>query len=371
MDSVTALKVCCGIALMVWCPRCASASHDFSYYMEDVCGHTVSFSSEEANEFLFSLTRDESSFAANMYCPVEIVADRGFQIMFKFTRLDFSSSSHYLSLYSHAVGWSYGIDTYINDLLHRPVSVTPSNKGILIFRSGTARLSGGMSVTVTQFKQATQLTISDSKCDDGYFHCENDRCISDDLVCNTRDNCGDVSDEWDDCSLLPWWIYFLIAFGVIFTLCGITTCVCISCKKKICFQAERPSVAVDQRQQISTMHTSQAIQYSSRQMGTSQATQNSSMQMGVSSQMTHYQPGISSPYNNQQMNPHQVPPHSPMQMGVSYPVPSVPMTMPVSSPVFIPHSPSQDPPAYSSLPMNPSAPPLQTIKEDKSGPLPQ
>ncbi|XP_046573031.1 uncharacterized protein LOC124281066 [Haliotis rubra] len=368
MDSVTAVKVCCGIALMVWCLRCGSASHDVvSYYMEDICGHTVSFSSEEENEFLFSLTRDESSFAANMYCRVEIVADPRFQIMFKFTRLDFSSSSHYLSLYSRAIGWSYGIDRYINDLLHTPVSTTPSNKGILLFRSGTTRLSGGMSVIVTMFKQANQFAFFNSNCDDGYFLCENDRCISEDLVCNTRDNCGDESDEWDDCSLLPWWIYFLIAFGVIFTLCGITICVCKSFKKK----AERPSVAVDPRQQISTIQTGFSYQSANTVVSPAQSTQHGSVQMGVSSGMTHYQPGMSSPYNNQQMNPHQVPPHSPVQIGASYPAPHTPMTMPVSPPGFIPHSPSQDPPAYSGLAMNPSAPPLGTIMEDKPGRLPK
>lgn len=73
---------------------------------------------------------------------------------------------------------------------------------------------------------AKQIGFGESKCEDGHFLCLNERCISEDLVCNTRDNCGDESDERDDCSLLPWWSSVLVAFVVFFLISGI----CIICK---------------------------------------------------------------------------------------------------------------------------------------------
>ncbi|XP_071108141.1 uncharacterized protein [Haliotis cracherodii] len=360
METVTAVKVCCGLALFVWFHRCASADDVLTYYMEESCGRTIKFSSVDTTEFVFNLTRVGSRFSANMYCPVVILANIGFKIMFKFTRLDFSSSTHYMALYSTAIDGRYGIDTFINDLSSTYISTTPSNKGILLFKSGTSYRNGGMSVLVTMFAKAKQIGFGESRCEDGHFFCLNERCISEDLVCNTRDNCGDESDEWADCSLLPWWSSVLIAFVVFFLISGICIICKLSQKQFICFQQPGHTVALGNRLQINTITNPMAVANNNLEMTSFPATQGSMQIQSQSMAQSHWV--VSPAYNNQQ-NIHQVPPHVPMQMGVPYQTPPSTLSFPVYPPGLIPHSPTEAPPAYSSLAMNPSAPPLGPVSE--------
>ena len=39
------------------------------------------------------------------------------------------------------------------------------------------------------------MVITEDRCNIGSFICKNGRCISHDLTCNTKDDCGDRSDE--------------------------------------------------------------------------------------------------------------------------------------------------------------------------------
>ncbi|XP_045173816.1 low-density lipoprotein receptor-related protein 12-like [Mercenaria mercenaria] len=164
----------------------------YTYYMDDTCNGTVDIS--DTNSIMLYLTKS-STYKPNMHCSLLISTTKYDQFMLYFKNIDIASkqsgcTQDWLevhdgnSLKSPFVAGISGrlCGSYISDT----VRVSTGNNILLFFVSGSLYEEKGFDMVITQYHTGS--------CGAKEHSCRNGRCISDSLVCNGYNPCGDNSD---------------------------------------------------------------------------------------------------------------------------------------------------------------------------------
>ncbi|KAK6174678.1 hypothetical protein SNE40_017911 [Patella caerulea] len=164
------------------------------YFMEELCGKTLDLAAIGLESAVVKLTRNKE-YSSTMNCVTIVKTKDNRQLMVKYVNLDIQSyqdcPGDYLAMYD-------GIYQLSNKTAQDPATKFcgddaprasyTSNENYFTFRfvSDHEFFGQGFEILVTSFHNGT--------CGKDEYSCDNKRCISDTLVCNGYDNCGDYSD---------------------------------------------------------------------------------------------------------------------------------------------------------------------------------
>ncbi|XP_067650999.1 uncharacterized protein [Haliotis asinina] len=172
-------------------------------YMDEKCNVSIDFALVGTSERLVKLSKT-NVYPANSNCFIKFWVKAGYRMMFKFLSIEMDTCNDFLSVYGDSIT---APDEIKASVCSQPPTVytTSSRLGFLLFVSDAVGHAGGASVLVSMFKTKS------GSCGDEHLDCDNSRCVPDDQICNSRDNCGNNHDEEEGCR---WWLGLVIALSV-------------------------------------------------------------------------------------------------------------------------------------------------------------
>ncbi|XP_071092012.1 low-density lipoprotein receptor class A domain-containing protein 2-like [Haliotis cracherodii] len=198
------------------------------YTMDNFCGETLDMSNRYLHSFKLRLTY-ASEYRSNMDCKMSVKAAWGQRLSFKFLDMDIANifgCDDYLEIRDGSSTSSSLLGSRMCGDSIPPSLSTSGRNALLRFKSNSYKEDDGFTILVTSYNMEVF-------CSGDEFTCNNGRCISYSLYCNSDDNCGDNSDA---CEMdTTWWIWMivgLVAFFILLAIIITVICCCCCCRKR-------------------------------------------------------------------------------------------------------------------------------------------